>query len=93
MKQWWVRHSDVDLGDYDPAEVEDITGCIPMLLDKCVVNNKIDLTVAELGDVYRKAARFVDGVRDATNPYRWTWYVPNLFDAQDMTDFSGIAPS
>jgi hypothetical protein len=75
MDEWWKRHT-VDMGDYKRSDVEDVTGCIPLLLDKCVVDGKIDLTVKELGDIYDKAAAFVQQVKDSNfPPARWRWYV------------------
>jgi hypothetical protein len=66
MDQWWKRHSDIDMAGYDKSEVEDITGRIPLLLNKCIVGGKIDLTVNNLRDVYDKAASFVLEIRDTT---------------------------
>ena len=75
MSQWWTRNSHVDKGDYNQSEVEDITGCIPLLLDKCVVGGKIDLTVPDLRDIYNKAVTFVQDIEEATkkSPKRWEW--------------------
>jgi hypothetical protein len=77
MDQWWKRHSDVALGDYERSEVEDVTGCIPLLLDKCVVGKKIDLTVADLREIYHKAVGFVQQIRTRTEGmgFNWQWYV------------------
>ena len=76
MHQWWERHSDVDMGGYDRDQVEDVTGCIPLLLDKCAVGKKIDLNVAYLRDIYHKAADFVQEVRTRTGiGFDWQWYV------------------
>jgi hypothetical protein len=33
----------VDLGGHSKEDIEDLTGCIPLLLDECVVNGKINL--------------------------------------------------
>lgn len=65
------------MAGYDESDVEDITGCIPLLLDKCVVGEKIDLTVADLRDIYNKAVDFVQQVREKTTGHlsRWQWYV------------------
>jgi hypothetical protein len=77
MDEWWKRHRNVDMAGYDESDVEDITGCIPLLLDKCVVGEKIDLTVADLRDIYNKAVDFVQQVREKTTGHlsRWQWYV------------------
>jgi hypothetical protein len=77
MDQWWKRHSNIDMAGYDQSEVEDVTGCIPLLLDKCVVGGKIDLTVGDFRDIYNKAVGFVHEVRVRTtgDPLEWQWYV------------------
>ena len=59
MDQWWKRHPGIDMGGYEQSDVEDVTGCIPLLLDKCVVGEKIDLTVDDLRDIYDNAVGFV----------------------------------
>ena len=66
------------MGGYERSEVEDVTGCIPLLLDKCVVDGKIDLTVADLKDIYDNAVGFVHHVRRSTmeEPETWKWYGP-----------------
>jgi hypothetical protein len=77
MDQWWKRHSDIDMGGYERRDVEDVTGCIPLLLDKCLVGKKIDLTVADLRDIYHKAVNFVKQIRTKTEgmEFYWQWYV------------------
>ena len=77
MKQWWKRHHDVKKGGYKKSEIEDATGCIPLLLDKCVVGGKIDLTVGDLREIYENAADFVQGIKQKTmDTLEWQWYVP-----------------
>jgi hypothetical protein len=76
MDQWWKRHSNIDASDYEKSNFEDITGRIPLLLDKCVVNEKIDLTVSDLSDIYDKAVEFVLQIIEKTRDSpRWLWYV------------------
>jgi hypothetical protein len=77
MDQWWERHRNIDMAGYDESDVEDTTGRIPLLLEKCLVGEKIDLTVADLRIVYNKAVEFVQEVRDKTTGHlsRWQWYV------------------
>ena len=75
MDQWWKRHDGIDMGGYTQSDVEDVTGCIPLLLDKCVVSKKIDLTVKDLRDIYDKAAGFAQQVKERNTPLRWKWYV------------------
>jgi hypothetical protein len=77
MDQWWKQYSDIHMGGYKRSEVEDITGCIPLLLDKCVVGRKIDLTVADLREIYRNAVGFVHQMitRTEGRGLIWQWYV------------------
>ena len=77
MHQWWERHKGLATKDYSRNEVEDITGRIPLLLDNCVVEGKIDLTVPELRDIYNKSVGFVQRIRDITkgSDLKWEWYV------------------
>jgi hypothetical protein len=77
MDQWWIRHSDIDKGGYEQRDIEDITGCIPLLLDNCVVGKKIDLHMDYLRDIYHKAVGFVQQVRTKTEGigFNWQWYV------------------
>jgi hypothetical protein len=58
MKYWWERNSDVNLGGYTQNKVEDLTGCIPLLLDNCVVNKKIDLDNEFFAALYKQAKSF-----------------------------------
>ena len=76
MDQWWKRHK-IDMGGYKRSDVEDVTGRIPLLLEKCIVGGKIDLTVNGLRDIYNNAADFVQEIKDKTNghPLKWQWYV------------------
>ena len=76
MDQWWKRHK-IDMGGYKRSDVEDVTGRIPLLLEKCIVGGKIDLTVNSLRDIYNNAASFVQEIRDKTtgHPLKWQWYV------------------
>ena len=77
MEQWWKRHSNIDMAGYDRSDVEDVTGRIPLLLEKCVVDGKIDLAVTDLHDIYDKAADFVQGIRARTtrDSDEWRWCV------------------
>ena len=74
MDQWWKRHDGIDMGGYERSDVEDITGCIPLLLDKCKVDGKIDLTVADLRIICDKAAGFTQQVKEHNSSARWKWY-------------------
>ena len=81
MDQWWERHSGVDLGEETKETIEDLTGCIPLLLDRSVVGTehgtKIDLTVHELCDISENATRFTADIKDKarSNSSIWKRYV------------------
>jgi hypothetical protein len=77
MDQWWKRHSHIDMAGYEQRDVEDITGRIPLLLNKCMVGGKIDLTVKVMRDIYNKAANFAQEIKDKTTGHsmKWQWYV------------------
>jgi len=77
MDQWWNRHRNVDMGGSDRDTVEDTTGRIPLLLDACVVDGKINLAVTDLQEVYENAVTFVQRTSEATEGQwsRWQWYV------------------
>lgn len=76
MNEWWKRHPDV-AEEADRSDVEDATGCIPLLLDKCVVDGKINLDVTDLNKICANAMRFVTDIREATRqrPEKWNTYV------------------
>lgn len=77
MDQWWEQHGDVAMGEYHRSGVEDATGCIPLLLDECVVDGKINLDVADLRELRAKAMHFVRQIRETTRGKedRWNKYV------------------
>jgi hypothetical protein len=77
MDQWWKRHSSIDIPDDDRSDFEDITGRIPLLLDNCMINGKVNLTADYWHEIYGKASSFVQQVRDKEmrHPSRWKWYV------------------
>lgn len=89
MDQWW-RRSGITMSDEEKKDVEDITGCIPLLLDKCMVNGKLDINAPILQDIYDSASNFAQDIYTKTEATRWRGdlYVRFLFDAQDLTDFT-----
>jgi len=52
------------------SDVEDVTGCIPLLLDKCIVKGKIDLAAPKLGQVSTQVQRFMFDIHE-TYPRVW----------------------
>ncbi|KIX08592.1 uncharacterized protein Z518_03248 [Rhinocladiella mackenziei CBS 650.93] len=83
---WWERHKGLATEDYRRERFEDITGRIPLLLDKCVVRGNIDLDVPELRDIYSKSAGFVQQVKGITKKSDLNWkycdYVTSCFQNQ-----------
>jgi len=73
MDEWWKRHDKIDRGGFEKSDVEDITGCIPLLLDSSVVNGKISLDVHYFHDICAKAMHFVTQIRDATRDKEDRW--------------------
>jgi hypothetical protein len=79
MKQWWERNKSLIDGDsvrgcYTKDEVEDFTGCIPLLLESCVVDGKIDLHVEAIESVWDHVARFIKGVKKNAIAIEWERY-------------------
>jgi hypothetical protein len=73
MDQWWKRHPNIDMAGYEQSDVEDVTGCIPLLLDKCLASGKVDFAVDNLRDIYNKAVDFVLEVKDKTTGRLSSW--------------------
>ena len=67
----------MDCGDYSREDIEDLTGCIPLLLDLCIVNGKANLH--PLDKVGYEAAKFMKDMRkktkDVGNLNDWNLYV------------------
>jgi hypothetical protein len=62
MDHWWARQN-VDLGGLEKRDVEDYTGRIPLLLEKCVENGKINLGTDYLDDIFVQARSFEKDLR------------------------------
>jgi hypothetical protein len=62
------------MGDYTKDEVEDLTGGIPLLLESCIVDNKIDLNVGPIIQIAEQASKFVMDMK-ANHAQRWQEYV------------------
>jgi hypothetical protein len=69
VEQWWLRKN-VDKGDYNKDEVEDLTGRILLLLESCVVDRKIDLNVGPMNRIAKQASKFASkgGMSMLTSP-------------------------
>jgi hypothetical protein len=67
MEQWWEQNEKAIPENYTQNEikdfkdeVEDLTGSIPLLLDKCIINGKIDLSAEAFVNVFDQVQRFHD---------------------------------
>jgi hypothetical protein len=61
IKSYSIRRKqvpEIELGSYTKYQVEDFTGCIPLFLDKCVVNGRIDLNVKFFAEIASQAMAF-----------------------------------
>jgi hypothetical protein len=71
MEQWWQQNSNVDLGSYTRNEVEDLTGRMPLLLNGCVVNGKIDMSADALMNVFSQVRQFMATMEATQNEKLW----------------------
>src|SRR5947207_9592239 len=71
MGQWWQRNSNVDLGSYTRNEIEDLTGSIPLLLDSCVVDGKINLSSKALIEVFDRVQQFMTDIKGTQSEIFW----------------------
>ena len=78
MKHWWERNSEVDLGGYTRNKVEDLTGCIPLLLDYCVKDNTINLNHEFFVALYDQARTSERNIRKLCKNDEESW---NEYDA------------
>ena len=77
MKQWWEQNKVIP-DSYTPSEaedfkskVEDLTGSILLLLDRCVVNGKINLSVDALETVFSQVQNFMNNCKDSLTERGW----------------------
>lgn len=66
MEEWWIRKKDALPDEYKAGDletfkskIEDITGCIPLLLDRCIVKVKIDPSAPKLNEVFSQVQDFM----------------------------------
>jgi hypothetical protein len=79
MKEWWKRIK-ADLGKYTKDEIEDLTGCIPLLLKSCIVDGKFNLEVGEMKQVWDDVAKFAVKIAERNNSDRDQYmYLPLNF--------------
>ena len=90
MKEWWKRIK-ADLGKYTKDEIEDLTGCIPLLLESCIVDGKFNLEVGDMKQVWDDAAKFVMKIKKGNN-LEWDqymhlpWTATNFYSYCDYVD-------
>jgi hypothetical protein len=58
MDAWWDYHSDIDLGEHSRSEVEDLTGKLPLLLDRCTEGGVLNLDCQEIRNFVIESQRF-----------------------------------
>ena len=63
MNQWWKRRENIELGEYTKDKVEDFTGRIPLFLDKCVVEGKINLKNEFFSEIRHEAQSFEENIQ------------------------------
>jgi hypothetical protein len=71
MAEWWHQNESViprthawsKPEDYR-KEVEDLTGCIPLLLDKSVINGNIDLANEDLRKIHDQVQQFMRNLKE-----------------------------
>jgi hypothetical protein len=80
MQQWWDRNKKLIPENYTKDEVkafkskvEDLTGSIPLLLRRCVVNKKIDLSAGALEYVAEQVQTFMERLKLNINTTAEEW--------------------
>ena len=74
VEEWWKEHPDIDLDGYTREEVEDITGSIPLLLDSCIEEGKINLSAEALVNVSNQIIEFMRNIKRNSSPKNFEWY-------------------
>lgn len=72
MDAWWSHHSAVVLGGYTRDEVEDYTGCNPLLLVSCIEGGKFNLACEEISRMIRHVQRFTGHMKDKCTEWGWS---------------------
>ena len=61
MEEWWNRNEKFKSSEQTKEDIEDITGCVPLLLSSAVKGGEIDLAAAaELQVVSTNVQRYVE---------------------------------
>ncbi|KAF8539204.1 hypothetical protein BDD12DRAFT_981132 [Trichophaea hybrida] len=77
-EKWWQRHAKDDLGNYTRQEVEDLTGSIPLLLDRCMVDGKVNMSAEALVTVSKHVEHFMSTIQRNVNSRNWNWHCDYL---------------
>ena len=72
MGAWWSHHGNVDLGDYTRNEIEDYTGCNPLLLESCTESGKVNFACDEILQMVRQGQRFAVRMKNTLNEWEWS---------------------
>ncbi|KAF8534790.1 hypothetical protein BDD12DRAFT_895078 [Trichophaea hybrida] len=77
---WWQRNSHVDLGGHSREEIEYITGAVPLLLDGCIVEGRINLSSGVLRNVRNQVQQNSKAILDrrAISPVMWDDHCANM---------------
>jgi len=79
MEQWWKRIGEVDLGALTKEEIQDLTGCIPLFLGKCVVQlaqgQRIKLNTEFCADIESQARAREQEIQNRCSPSQLHEYV------------------
>jgi hypothetical protein len=70
MREWWRRNGDIDQGEYSKEEIEDYTGRIPLLLDSCLMDGKVNLNTNAFNEIYQQAVGFVMHIKKSHRPWK-----------------------
>ena len=71
MDAWWCHHHTVALGDYTQNEIEDYTGCNPLLLASCTEKGKVNFACEEVLQMVRQSQRFAARMKETLNEWQW----------------------
>lgn len=72
MDAWWNHHHTVTLGDYTRNEIEDYTGCNPLLLASCTKNDNVSFACDEILQMVRQSQRFAVRMKNMLNEWEWS---------------------
>jgi hypothetical protein len=87
MKHWWERYNglidgDIVRGGFTKDEIEDFTGRIPLFLDRCVVDGKVDLNITFFEDIYEQAIRHEQEIKLNCHKLDWPLYATLALPSQ-----------